>query len=159
MEWQDTLTIISFIIGIASFIIGLIGFVLTIFTYKKAGKIEIAIQKTKAEQLNKIKYINRKESFINELKQTKNKLSGDTLSLRSSGEIKQLFQSTDEVILNLLECCDHFKDKHKNTINLCREFIAKSLHGDYILNYDDCSTLREYIVQILIILNQEEYYI
>lgn len=159
LAWQDIITIIAFVVGNISFVIGLVGFILTVFTLKKAGSIEMAIKQTKAEQINKIKYINRKDSLIDTLNRIRNKLIGNTCSKRSSGEIQHIFLSAEEVVLNLLECSEHLSNKHKNDIVLCKEFISQSLHGEHILDCDDCNTLREYIVKIIVILSQEEYFV
>lgn len=151
-SWQDWITVISFAIG-------LIGLVITFATLKKAGSIEKAIEKTKADQLNKIKYISRRTGFIKDLKPIKSKLIGDVNSRRSSGEIQQIFTEVEEVVLNLLECSNHFSEEHKNEIKSCKDFISRSFHGNHILDCEDCNIMRDYIVHILIMLNQEEYYL
>lgn len=159
LTWQDKITIIAFIVGNISFAIGFIGFILTIITLKKAGSIEKAIEKTKADQLNKIKYISKRNGFIKDLKPIKNKLIGDCNARRSSGEIQRIFTDAEEVILNLSECCNHFSEEHKNEIKSCKDFISSSFHGDHIMDYEDCNKMRDYIAHILIMLNQEEYYL
>lgn len=150
--WQDWLTVISFVAS-------LIGLGITFATLIKAGSIEKAIEKTKANQLNKIKYISRRAGFIKDLKPIKNKLIGDVNACRSSGEIQRIFTDAEDVVLNLFECCEHFSEEHKSEIKSCKDFISHSLHGDHILDYEDCNKMRDYIVHILIILNQEEYYL
>lgn len=156
LEWYD---ILSIILTIISFFISVAGLIITIFTLKKAGSIEKAVHQSKAEQMNKMKYVMRRQKLIDKLNSAKGKLTGDTKSLRSSGEIKNIFMNIEEAMFDLSSCCDHFSDKHKIIIRDCTEYITKTTKGEYILGEEDSTTMRNYIIQILGILRQEEYFI
>lgn len=149
MEWND----------IVSFIVGFAGLILTIITLIKTGSIAKAVIKTRFEIINKIKYVERRPELIKKLQPIKNKLIGDIQSLRSSGEIKRIFSSIDEELITLSSCCKHFSDEHISIIKECQDFITETNKGVHILNNEDCDKMRKYVIQILNILNQEEYYI
>ena len=111
------------------------------------------------KQLNKVKFVHRRESAIKSLRAINKRLIGDTSARRSSGEIQRIFVSAQEIIIELSHCCNHFKDEHKNVIMSCKDYLDSSLHGETILGSDDCNNLRGMIVQIISILSQEDYYV
>ncbi|MBD5384429.1 MAG: hypothetical protein HDR72_05465 [Ruminococcaceae bacterium] len=155
-DFLDWTTFVSGLIGAASL-------VLTILTLIKAGTISKAVIDTQNNLINKFKYVLHLQDSINKLEKIMKKFNvalkskKEIKQIYSSGEIKQFFYQFKDVILCLLECTDHLKDKHKEIIADCDKYIKAVDTSYHIFDEGDCNTLQKYISEVLNILKQEDY--
>lgn len=141
------------LVSLISGIISIIGFGMTVATLIKANKIDKAVKQSKAEVINKYKFMAHYDEYCSKLKTLSSKVN----RVSSSGEISNVFNDMYSVIISLCECCDHMTDEHKDKIKSCRSFIQGTQTTSHIYDNNDCIELRKYIIEILNIISQEEY--
>lgn len=150
LTWQDWITIISLIIGAA-------GLFVSIWSVFKAKNLDEQLKKLKAEWLSRTKYNMHRTNYIKALDRILCKLNSDKIARYSSGDIKKMFSEYNEIVYYLSECTDHLKSKHKQDILECLEYISKIKPRIY--SRSDCDKLFNYVIKILNVLKQEDYFL
>lgn len=145
-------------LAIASAIIGGIGVVLTILTFIQTGRIKKAVTHAKAEAINKIKYCSRREDYLEKLSKIRKKLISLSCSDATSSDILKIFQDFCPIVLDLSECTDHYRKKHKVQFASYEEYCKESSSESHIFGDDDCKHMLICVNELIMLLNQEEYY-
>lgn len=153
LTWQDWVTIVSLAIGILSLVASVWGLVNT-------GLIKKAVKITYDKLMNRLKYITHRVTYLNSIKNIKDKLSLRKGFTPSSDQIKELSFKMEETVKWLKDCNMHFsKEDKKKTEEIATRL--EEFNGDQHITFDNIigNELRSFSQDLFILLSKEDYYL